>query len=91
VFLPAVGILILILKARSNRKLRQSVGVAWDLANYWPRWHHPWAPPPYSEIAIPALSERIKMLRSSGRGVVVSAHCQGALLAVPALLRATRR
>jgi hypothetical protein len=78
-----------VLRASSERATRRAVGVAWDLLNYWPRTFHPWAPSPYTEVAIPALEKRIGELAATAgvERVVVSAHSQGAVIAVPVLRR----
>jgi len=87
--LPAIGIGVLILRARSDRKIRQAVGIVWDLANYWSRWYHPWASPPYSEIAIPELVDRIDARDVGEEHIVISAHSQGAVISLPVIQRVT--
>ncbi|MFW7414066.1 hypothetical protein [Demequina sp. SO4-18] len=88
-FIPAACVLWFVLSASGNRESRRGVGVVWDLTNYWPRLHHPWAPPPYSETAIPALEQRLRDLRSDHprHRIVLSCHSQGASLGFPAMRR----
>ncbi|MFW2513666.1 hypothetical protein ACNI3K_07790 [Demequina sp. SO4-13] len=88
-FIPAASVLWFVLSASGNRESRRGVGVVWDLTNYWPRLHHPWAPPPYSETAIPALEGRLRDLRADhpGHRVILSCHSQGASLGFPAMRR----
>ncbi|WP_062135030.1 hypothetical protein [Demequina aestuarii] len=88
-FIPAVSVLWFVLSASGNRESRRGVGVLWDLTNFWPRLHHPWAPPPYSETAIPALERRLTDLRTDhpSHCIVLSCHSQGAVLGFPAMRR----
>ncbi|MDN4479667.1 hypothetical protein [Demequina muriae] len=88
-FIPAVSVLWFVLSASGNRESRRGVGVLWDLTNFWPRLHHPWAPPPYSEAAIPALERRLADLRADhpSHCIVLSCHSQGAVLGFPAMRR----
>ena len=57
---------------------RRALGGVWDVATFWPRAYHPFAPPTYSARAVPELLARIKELLSDGeRKLVLSAHSQG--------------
>ena len=80
---PLIAIGWFVLRASASPSNRRLVGVFWDLANYWPRWFHPWAPAPYNDIALPALSSRVAALVGSGNRVIISGHSQGAVMAVP--------
>lgn len=82
---PLIATFWFVLRASGRRSNRRAVGVFWDLANFWPRWSHPWAPAPYNEVALPALQDRIDVLVGEGKTVVVSGHSQGAVMAVPIL------
>lgn len=84
---PLLATAWFIFRASDKHKNRRAVGVFWDLVNYWPRWYHPWAPPPYTEKALPDLEARITGLAADHEKVVVSAHSQGAVIAVPVLKR----
>jgi hypothetical protein len=86
---PAAGVVAYIGWGSRDQGLRRSVGIFWDLVDFWPRQFHPWAPPPYTDTTIPELSDRVGELvkTSDGATVVVSAHSQGAIIAVPALGR----
>ncbi|MFV0634769.1 hypothetical protein [Demequina sp.] len=88
-FLPAVAVLWFILSASGDRESRRGVGVLWDLTNYWPRIHHPWAPPPYTETAIPALERRLAHVHEDhpDHAIVLSCHSQGAVLGFPVMRR----
>ncbi|MFV0285330.1 MAG: hypothetical protein ACK5IM_02935, partial [Demequina sp.] len=78
-----------VLRASDSRRARRSVGVLWDLTNYWPRMYHPWAPPAYNERAVPALERRVRtLLRDPAEPIViVSAHSQGAVIAFAVMNR----
>ena len=64
---------------------RRWLGVLWDVGTFWPRSFHPFAPPCYTERAVPDLQRRIRWLNDSGHRVVVVAHSQGSVLAALAL------
>ncbi|GMA36968.1 hypothetical protein GCM10025876_31720 [Demequina litorisediminis] len=78
-----------VLRASDSRRARRSVGVLWDLTNYWPRMYHPWAPPAYNERAVPALERRVRTLLRDPASpiVIVSAHSQGAVIAFAVMNR----
>jgi hypothetical protein len=61
--------------------LRRGVGTIWDVATFWPRWFHPWAPPSYGERAVPQLQSRIQHL-SIDNQIILSAHSQGTAIGV---------
>lgn len=83
--LPLAAVGWFVVRASNQHQYRRAVGVVWDLVNFWPRWYHPWAPPPYTEQALPQLRDRIASLANSPgvETVVLSAHSQGAVIAVP--------
>lgn len=87
-FLPAstVFVLVRVRKAARDNRLRRFFGQAWDVLTFWPRRFHPFAVRPYSHIAIPELQRDMDDLRREHGRLVVSAHSQGAVLAVAALL-----
>lgn len=78
----AVWVIARLYRSRPGRRL---VGILWDVATFWPRWFHPWAPPPYGERAVPQLADRVAVLTEAGR-VVLSAHSQGSVLALATVL-----
>jgi hypothetical protein len=80
----AIALVLLARRSYRSLALRRQVGIVWDIATFWPRRAHPLAPPCYAERAVPELSARIDTLACP---VVLSAHSQGSVLAVAALLR----
>jgi hypothetical protein len=88
----AIGLMILARQSYSNRTMRRRVGIVWDIATFWPRRVHPLAPACYAERAVPELAGRVAELggREAVRPVVMSAHSQGSVIAVAALLRHRR-
>ena len=93
----AVGLVAVARMSYNNATTRRRVGIVWDIATFWPRHAHPLAPPCYAERAVPELGSRIAELtngdprstdpRDHTSPVVVSAHSQGSVIAVAALLR----
>lgn len=81
--LPVVGVVV-VARLYQSRRLRRTVGVAWDVLTLLPRWFHPWAPPSYGERAVPDLTARLGSLSEDG-GVVISGHSQGSVLALAVL------
>ena len=86
---PLGAVIAYMWRGSKDQNTRRLVGVLWDLVNFWPRQFHPWAPPPYTDTTIPALADRVSTLthEPGARHVIVSAHSQGAIIAVPALTR----
>jgi hypothetical protein len=86
---PMAAVIGYMWRGSKDHGTRRLVGVVWDLVNFWPRQFHPWAPPPYTDTTIPELAERVRHLAttSGATSVIVSAHSQGAIIAVPALSR----
>jgi hypothetical protein len=74
-----------------NSSARKHIGVAWDVATFWPRAYHPFAPPCYAERAVPDLQWRLWYLQDQGAEVTVVAHSQGTVLAAAALLQQESR
>jgi hypothetical protein len=61
--LLASAVLVALLRADfSDQSSRRSVGVIWDVATFWPRAAHPFAPPCYAERAVPELVDRLRVL-----------------------------
>jgi len=57
------GLLVTLLRSDySNVSKRKTIGALWDVATFWPRAAHPFAPPCYAERAVPELVDRIRIL-----------------------------
>jgi hypothetical protein len=52
----------LLRSAYSNASRRKTIGALWDVATFWPRAVHPFAPPCYAERAIPEVVDRVLLL-----------------------------
>ncbi|TNH26438.1 hypothetical protein FHG89_20790 [Micromonospora orduensis] len=66
---------------------RRHVGVLWDLGTFWPRAAHPFAPPCYSERAVPELTRRITYLVGRGNAVLLTGHSHGSVLLAATVLQ----
>jgi hypothetical protein len=84
------------LKAENTRR---GANVLWDVLSFWPHAAHPFVPPAYSQFAVHDLRRRIVFHLSSpdvpkgepkppprATSVVISAHSQGSLVTLAALL-----
>ncbi|MGW0215372.1 hypothetical protein ACWDXH_13365 [Micromonospora chokoriensis] len=66
---------------------RRHIGVLWDLGTFWPRAAHPFAPPCYSERAVPELARRITYLVERGHTVLLTGHSHGSVLLAATVLQ----
>lgn len=69
-----------------SREDRRKIGVLWDLGMFWPRWYHPLTPPTYSDQAAVWFRSLIRAHLAADDRVLVSAHSQGSVVAVGALI-----
>jgi len=52
----------LLRSAYSDPSKRKTIGALWDVATFWPRAVHPFAPPCYADRAIPEVVDRLLLL-----------------------------
>lgn len=81
ILLPASFIMTRIVGGLRNESKRRAVGIIWDLAGLWPRWYHPFAPPPYGPKVVVDLRTEVEGRLSDGGKLVLAAHSQGSVLA----------
>jgi hypothetical protein len=67
IVLLAGGLVGLLRSAYSNPAKRKTIGALWDVATFWPRAAHPFAPPCYGERAIPEVVDRVQLLMGRGQ------------------------
>ncbi len=83
----AVATLLVVLRARSNARLRRTVGILWDLTTFWPRHAQPLGPPCYTDRALPEFVFRTSWHVGQDHDVIISAHSQGSIIAATAVLQ----
>ncbi|WP_345744993.1 hypothetical protein [Streptomyces sp. ODS28] len=73
-------------RAYKDASARRTIGILWDVGTFWPRAAHPFAPPCYSERAVPDLAWRIGCwTQQTGGRLVLSGHSQGSVLSAAAI------
>ena len=77
----------LIRRMSKSRESRRQLGKVWDVFSFWPRRFHPLAAPCYAERAVPEFRNRIRTHLAAGKGVIISAHSQGTVIAFAALVQ----
>ncbi|WP_435819087.1 hypothetical protein [Micromonospora ureilytica] len=82
-----LGLIIGGIFAYRTEPYRRHIGVLWDLGTFWPRAAHPFAPPCYSERAVPELVRRITYLVERGDTVLLTGHSHGSVLLAAAVLQ----
>ncbi len=80
-----LGAMLLVRRAYSDERLRRRIGTLWDVATFWPRRFHPWAPPTYADRAVPELAQRVRAATRDGHRVLLAGHSQGSVLAAATL------
>ncbi len=86
ILLPTAAVVTRIFTGVTNRGVRRGVSVLWDVGTFWPRWFHPFAPPTYSDTAVPRLIGQIASDLGAGHRLVLAPHSQGAVIAAAAVL-----
>lgn len=88
--LPVVYGVVLRLGFRQE-KWRKILLSPFDVGTFFPRSFHPFAPPSYTERAVPELTRRIWRLHDNQGRVVLTAHSQGSVVAAAVLARESAR
>lgn len=83
--LGAGVVLGFLVREGTSDKGRRLVGMLWDVFTFWPRRFHPFGVRAYAERAVPQMEHRLLRHTRADRRVILSAHSQGAVLAVAAL------
>jgi pimeloyl-ACP methyl ester carboxylesterase len=73
----------------NSAEAQQRAAVAFDVAGFWPRRHHPLAPPPYAARVVKDLADVLRNQVNAGIRVAIVGHSQGSVLSYSALLRAS--
>lgn len=73
----------------TQEHLRKAFMTPFDVGTFFPRSFHPFAPPCYTERAVPELTRRIWYLHDQKGRVVLTAHSQGSIIAAAVLARRT--
>ncbi|WP_433268595.1 hypothetical protein ACQPWR_09675 [Micromonospora vinacea] len=82
-----LGLIVGGIFAYRTEPYRRHIGVLWDLGTFWPRAAHPFAPPCYSERAVPELARRITYLVERGDAVLLTGHSHGSVLLAATVLQ----
>ncbi|WP_030491639.1 hypothetical protein [Micromonospora chokoriensis] len=82
-----LGLIVAGIFAYRTVPFRRHIGVLWDLGTFWPRAAHPFAPPCYSERAVPELARRITYLVERGDAVLLTGHSHGSVLLAATVLQ----
>jgi hypothetical protein len=93
----AVGAVLAVRSGLKDRGFRTKFGILWDVASFWPRSFHPFAPPPYTARAVPEIQSRLKEVASlndstaqseegarvqPASAVILSGHSQGSVVSL---------
>jgi isopentenyl-diphosphate delta-isomerase len=94
----SAGVVLVVRNGLKDHGLRTKFGILWDVASFWPRTFHPFAPPSYAVRAVPELQRRVTEIVTaaaalpgdpgdrgfSGGAAIVSGHSQGSVLSLSA-------
>ena len=95
----ALGAFIAVRSGLKDHALRTRVGIVWDVASFWPRSFHPFAPPAYAVRAVPEIQSRITEIatnaletpagdpgqKPTAGAAILSGHSQGSVLSLAAI------
>jgi hypothetical protein len=83
--LPVALVIGRVVGALRNRERRRGLAVPWDVGSFFPRWHHPFAPPPYGPLAVLDLAAFIRKEAEGQAAVLVAGHSQGSVISAVGL------
>jgi hypothetical protein len=87
----SVGAFLSIRRGLRDPGFRTRIGILWDVASFWPRTFHPFAPPTYTARTVPELQERIAEIAGEPGGrTILSGHSQGAVVSFAAIASLSR-
>lgn len=81
------GAVLAVRRGLRDPSFRTQIGILWDVASFWPRTFHPFAPPAYAARAVPELQARmaeVAAVRAAGQ-VILSGHSQGSVISLAAV------
>jgi hypothetical protein len=76
-----VGAYLAVRSGLRNEATRRKIGMVWDVASFFPRSFHPFAPPSYAARAVPEIQARIREKLGNGERVILAGHSQGSVIA----------
>jgi hypothetical protein len=76
-----VGAYLAVRSGLRNEATRRKIGMVWDVASFFPRSFHPFAPPSYAARAVPEIQARIREKVGNGERVILAGHSQGSVIA----------
>lgn len=96
-----IGAFVAVRRGLRDHAFRTRVGALWDVATFWPRSFHPFAPPAYATRAIPEIQTRLTQItsipapdtpgdsvaapRQAGGAAILSGHSQGSVVSLAAV------
>lgn len=90
ILLPLGLIVGRVVGALRNSDQRRGLAVAWDVGSFFPRRHHPFAPPSYGSTAVTDLAAFVTEQSARTGAVIVAPHSQGSVIAVAGLMSMAR-
>ena len=85
----SIAVVVSIYLLFSSTQNQQRFAIGFDVLAYWPRRHHPLAPPPYADLVTLRLKQVVDKHAANGDRLILVGHSQGSVLAYTALQRST--
>lgn len=91
-----LGAVLAVRNGLKDRGFRTKFGILWDVASFWPRSFHPFAPPPYTARAVPEIQSRLREVAAlddsaeeeenasakPASAAILSGHSQGSVVSM---------